>query len=265
MNKDGRLRAEAYYRQAGSWADEASAQLRRSRRTAWIVALVAMAIAVIEALTIWAMVPLRTVVPYTLLVDRNTGYVEALKPLEAGLLAPDKALTQSFLVQYVLAREGFDRATIRNDYRKVALWSGEPTRRRYLADMAATNPESPAVRLGARAIITARVRSVSTLQPGTALVRFETERTSDDRASDARSAAVRQYWVAVIRYRFSRKPMATEDRYVNPLGFEVLSYRRSPETLPAETLSAETPAPAPRDQSRPRAAMPVTEPADALR
>jgi type IV secretion system protein VirB8 len=227
MSDESLKPAERYFQQAGTWADTAMAQARRSQRVAWIVALAATLIAVIEALTIWAMTPLRTVVPYTLLVDRHTGHVEALQPLEVGLLAPDKALTQSFLVQYVLAREGFDRATIRDDYRKLALWSAEPARSQYLAEMASTNPNNPAARLGARATLAVQVRSVTGMKNNSALVRFETQIIDQDRA-----AATRQYWVAVIRYRYSTAPMATEDRYINPLGFQVLSYRRSPETLP---------------------------------
>jgi type IV secretion system protein VirB8 len=229
MNSEQRQRADDYYRRAGSWADDGMAQLRRSRQIAWIVAIIAVLVAVIEALSIWAMVPLRTVVPYTLLVDRHTGYVEAMKPLEAGLLAPDKALTQSFLVQYVLAREGFDRATIRDDYRKVALWSAEPARSQYVAGMATTNLDNPAARAGNRAVIAVRVRSVSALQQDSALVRFETQLVDQERP-----ATSRQYWVAVVRFRYSPEPMATEDRYINPLGFQVTSYRRSPETLPSE-------------------------------
>jgi type IV secretion system protein VirB8 len=39
-------------------------------------------------------------------------------------------------------------------------------------------------------------------------------------------------WVAVIRYRYSTAPMSVEDRYVNPLGFQVTSYRKDPEAVP---------------------------------
>jgi type IV secretion system protein VirB8 len=235
MNNDHRRAAERHYQAAGSWAEDALAGVRRSRRTAWIVAIVATGVAAIEALSIWAMLPLRTVVPYTLMVDRHTGYVAALRPLEAGLLVPDAALTQSFLVQYVLAREGYDRATIRQDYQKVALWSAEMARRQYVTAMAATNPASPVARLGAQARIDVQVRSVSPLGQDSALVRFETQI-----ADQERPVVTQQYWVALLRYRFSREPMATEDRFINPLGFQVLSYRRSPETLPSQTSPAGT-------------------------
>lgn len=224
----------AYYQAAQSWANNTLDAVQGSRRTAWIVALAATLVAVAEAFTILAMMPLRTVVPYTLLVDRHTGHVEALKPLEPGLLAPDRALTQSFLVQYVLAREGFDRATIRQDYRKVALWSAGPARERYLAAMALSNPDSPAARLGPRTMIEAEVRSVTGLSDRTALVRFETRILDRDRTT-----ATRQYWVATVRYRYSDAPMAIEDRYINPLGFQVLDYRRSPEALPQSLPASE--------------------------
>ena len=39
-------------------------------------------------------------------------------------------------------------------------------------------------------------------------------------------------WVAVIHYRFSTEPLSAEDRFINPLGFQVTRYHRSPEALP---------------------------------
>ncbi|WP_252407265.1 VirB8/TrbF family protein, partial [Escherichia coli] len=91
--------------------------LRGSQRTAWIVAGVACAIALMEAAALLALTPLKTVEPYTLLVDRQTGYVQALKPLDAQQVSANAALTQSFLVQYVIARESFDAAALQSNYR----------------------------------------------------------------------------------------------------------------------------------------------------
>ncbi|MGH8473221.1 MAG: type IV secretion system protein, partial [Gammaproteobacteria bacterium] len=41
-----------------------------------------------------------------------------------------------------------------------------------------------------------------------------------------------QYWVSVIGYGFSSAEMSEADRLLNPLGFQVTSYRRDAETLP---------------------------------
>src|SRR6185436_13049913 len=60
-----------------------------------------------------------------------------------------------------------------------------------------------------------------------AMVRFETRRRDVGGQVGPPSA-----WVAVIRYRYSGEPMSIEDRFVNPLGFEVLRYQRNAEALP---------------------------------
>jgi type IV secretion system protein VirB8 len=226
MRQESREALDAYYREAGSWAEDRQAELRGSRRIAWIVAGVAITIALFEALALLALTPLKTVEPYTLLVDRQTGYVQALKPLEPQQISGDAALTQSFLVQYVIARESFDYSTVQGNYRKVALWSQGDARRAYIAFMQISNPESPLSRLPRTTIVETRVKSVSPLGANAAMVRFETvRRDAGGRAQDPRA------WVSVIRYRYSGDPMSVEDRFVNPLGFEVTRYQRSAEAL----------------------------------
>ena len=166
-----------YYRDAASWSDDRAHEIASSRKLAWIVASVAAGIALLEAIALVLLVPLKTVVPYTLLVDRQTGYVQAVKPLERETIAPDTALVRSFLVQYVIAREGFDIDSLKDTYTKVALWSAGEARSRYVADMQSTNPVSPLATLPRRALIEVQVRSVSSLTADTALVRFSTIRT----------------------------------------------------------------------------------------
>ena len=129
-----------YLSSAESWAADKEKSDARVLRMALIGAGVLGIIALCEAIALIALTPLKTVVPYTLLVDRQTGYVEALKPLERQIVAPDTALTRSLLAQYVIAREGFDVDSLRDDYRKVALWSTGEARDRYVATMQASNP-----------------------------------------------------------------------------------------------------------------------------
>ncbi len=234
MKKTSRESLDAYYREAESWAGDRQDLLRASRRTAWIVATAAGTIAVCEAIALIVLMPLKTVEPYTLLVDRHTGFVEALKPLDANRIAPDKALTQSFLVQYVIARESFDIAELQANYRKATLWSADPAKADYVASVQVSNPASPLARYPRTTVVSTRVKSVSPLGGNSTLVRFDTQR--QDAGGHAQPV---QSWVAVIRYRFSGEPMTREDRFVNPLGFQVTGYRRD-----AEDVSPPEPAPA---------------------
>lgn len=233
MNDESRKSLDAYFEQAGSWNRDRLQAMRSSQRIAWWVAGGAALIAVLEAGALILLTPLKTVEPYTLLVDRTTGYVQALKPLDPGRIAPDTALTQSFLVQYVLAREGFDLPTANVNYRKVALLSADRARSSYLSQMQVSNPASPLVSLPRGSVIEARVKSISPVRSNVALVRFDTVRT--DPGGQAQPP---QPWIATVRYRWSGEPMKLEDRFVNPLGFQVTSYRRDPEALPLSDPSA---------------------------
>ena len=216
-----------YFDRAESWATDARISSLRSRRTSWTIAAVAVGIAALEALALAMLAPLKSVQPITLLVDRQTGFVQAIDPDTPRRVAADDLLTQSFLAQYVTAREGFDRATLPVDYRKVALLSAGTARQGYLAEMPATNPASPFRRLPSGSVIGVRVKSVSRLDPGTALVRFDTQQQSP-----GGGALLPQAWIATVRYAYSNAPMSLEDRLVNPLGFKVLSYRRNAEAPP---------------------------------
>lgn len=220
---------------ADSWGTSVTENLERSRRTAWIVTAIASAIALLLAIALIILLPLKTTVPYTLLVDRQTGYVEELAPLDEAVISPDAALTRSFLAQYVIARESLDAANLQRDYRKVALWSEGDARQRYIASMNASNPASPVAQLANGSTVRTEVKSISSLSNDSALVRFVTIRA--DRGGGAQAP---EHWAAIVNYDFSGAEMSADDRLLNPLGFQVTRYRRDQEAL-AETTAPRLP------------------------
>ena len=179
MKKASREALDAYYREAGSWASDKIGALRRSTRIAWIVASAAVVVAVSEAIALIVLMPLKTVEPYTLMVDRTTGFVQALKPLDPELLTPDRALVQSMLVQYVIARESFDIATLPTAYQKVGLWSADRARSDYLALMRPSNLDGPLALYPRSTVVETQIKSVSDLGAQSALVRFDTIRRDE--------------------------------------------------------------------------------------
>ena len=230
---------EQHYEAARSWAYDRDTALANSRRAAWIVASLATGVAVLEALALVALAPLKTVVPYTVMVDKTTGYSTVIDGTRPQVLKPQSVLTQSMLAQYVVARETFDITTIADQYRKVGLWSEGEARTEYLALMPLTNPQSPMNIYPRSALVTVTVDSVALIGPDTAQVRFVTDRRDGPTAASTRTA-----YVAQIRYRFAGEPLAMDDRLVNPLGFEIAHYRRDQEALPAPGQAALIIAPA---------------------
>ena len=211
---------------SSTWHKSVTDDLEQSQKRAWQVAAGAGALALLLAVALVILLPLKEREPYTLLVDRQTGNVEALAPMDGQDVTVDEALTRSFLVQYVNARESYSADTVQEDYRKVALWSDTEVRRNYASRMDADNPSSPLASLPRGTAIRTEVKSVSNLEKNKALVRFVTTRSS--RGGFPQSP---QHWVAIINYRFVAAEMSEADRFINPLGFQVTSYRRDAETV----------------------------------
>lgn len=222
--------------EATTWAGDGIAALRASLRTAWTIALAAIAIAVLEAAAILIMMPLKQAVPYTITVDRQTGYVETARGINRGTLSENDAVIESFVIQYVLARETFDASDLRENYRKVMLWSRGAARTAYERALARANPESPIVVFPATTILQVRIRSVSLLSQTSALVRFETIRHDAGAVMGEQRA-----YAAVMSFGFSEAPMRNGDRYLNPLGFQVIQYRRDAESTNAGSVRLDNP------------------------
>jgi type IV secretion system protein VirB8 len=227
---DIRPASETYYREAASWSADVHGALRASRQRAWWVAGVAATIALVQAIALVLLLPLKTVVPYTITVDRQTGAAQPARSVDIGALSGNEALIQSMLAQYVIARETLDAADLAANYRKVGLWSAGTARSDYLRSMDRSNPASVLTGADSATRIVTTIKSISLTAAGAALVRFATDRREGD------GPIARRDWAAVIGFGFSDGPLGVEDRLVNPLGFQVSRYRRDPETLTPQII-----------------------------
>ena len=68
----------------------------------------------------------------------------------------------------------------------------------------------------------------------TALVRFSTDEKSA-------TNVVTRNWVSLVRFRYSGAPMRNEWRFDNPLGFQVVEYRRDQESVPSPASAGAQP------------------------
>jgi type IV secretion system protein VirB8 len=215
-------RRSEYYAQARNWATQDAQSLRASRKTGWVIASILILICAAQAAAIALMLPLKEVVPYTILVDRQTGYIETVRGLKVGELPQDQAVTEAFIAQFVLARETIDAADFDTRYRQVVLWSADRAQQEFLA---LARPDHPAGLVAAHreGVVQATVKQIELLDRQSARVRFDLVRRTDD------AVEMREDWQAVLTFRYTGAPMRMEDRLVNPLGFQVTSYRRDRE------------------------------------
>ena len=217
---------EDYYAAAKSWSDGQASVTARETRIAWRIAAGASVIALLLALALAFLVPLKTVQPYVLTVDRQTGAVESATTVQSGRLSQNEAVIQAQLAGYVIARETFDATDLAEKYRRVQVMSSRPVAAAYVAQMAATNPESPLQSLNRGDTVSIKIRSVSLISEGAALVRY-----TATRSAQGGGASPPANFVAAISFGFNGRPLRQADRYDNPLGFQVTRYRRDAEGL----------------------------------
>ncbi|RVT90297.1 virB8 family protein [Sphingomonas crocodyli] len=217
---------ERYFAEARSWDQDRIRSAYRSRKLAWIVAGIAGTLATAAVAAVVALAPLKTVEPFVITVDRTTGATQVATAITGEKpLSYDEAVSKFFLAQYVRAREGWIPAAARENFNSVAILSDPNEQARWQRAFDATNPASPQTMFGARASAQVTVRSITFVNPKIAQVRF-TRMVQPDLGD-----AVSTNWIATISFSYSAAPMAEGDRFRNPLGFQVSSYRADPEAI----------------------------------
>jgi len=215
-----------YFDEAKSWNADRVRAAERSRRFAWIVAGAAGLIAAVSVAAVACLAPLKTVEPYVVRVDRATGDVDVLTALKSSRpITYDEAVTKHFLAQYVRARESWLAPAAEANFRQVSIMSTPAEQERWASAFAPSNPASPQVVYGATGEAQVSIRAISFVANGVANVRFH-------RTIQMGQQAVDSDWIATVAYVYTRAPMGEGDRLLNPLGFQVTSYRADPEVAP---------------------------------
>jgi type IV secretion system protein VirB8 len=221
-----------YYADGVTWEQDIARKNRNSRALAWIVASV-MSLAAVASLAILALlVPLKTYEPYMVVVDKTTGFVEVKRPMAEGPLSQDEAVTTFNIVRYIKARETYDPKALKDNFDLAQLLADGDAARELTELYSPANPKNPVKVFGTNTIVSVSIKSVTFPNNRTALVRFSTEQKSA-------AEIVTGNWVSLVRFRYTSTPMRNEFRFDNPLGFQVLEYRRDQETAPSpETVGA---------------------------
>jgi type IV secretion system protein VirB8 len=221
---EGRVDAR-YYAEGATWERDIARRNRNSRALAWIVAA-AMTVVAVTALGVLALlVPLKTYEPYMVVVDKTSGFVEVKRPMAEGPLTQDEAVTMFNVVRYIKARETYDPKALKDNFDLAQLLAAGDAARELTEIYSPANPSNPVKLYGTNTEVSVSIKSVTFPNNRTALVRFSTNEKSA-------TNIVTRNWVSLVRFRYTSVPMRNEWRFDNPLGFQVLEYRRDQESAP---------------------------------
>lgn len=161
--------------------------------------------------------------PYLLTINKQTGEVSQLK-MTRDQSSYGEEIDKYWLTQYINHRESYDYYSIQADYDAVGLMSDPQVINDYLKKF--SGPQSLDKVLGAKQTINVKIRSVMLDRPHkVATIRFETITRSTSNPDNAQH----QSWIAILGYQYEALTMNAQQRFINPLGFRITSYRVSTE------------------------------------
>jgi type IV secretion system protein VirB8 len=125
------------------WETDEIARARKSERTAWIVAATGMATALLACLAVALLTPLKSVEPFVVRVDKNTGATDIVTRVDEQTVTFNEALDKYFLARYVNYREEYSNAMAYPNYEAVSLMSAKNVGAAYYEKIRPNNPQSP--------------------------------------------------------------------------------------------------------------------------
>lgn len=228
----------AYFEAARGWDLDRAQAVARSAKRAWLVAGVAILLAVLALVAVAGLTPFKTVEPFVIRVDNSTGIVDVV-PVLAGRAEVPEAVTRYLVTQYVIKREGYVPALAESDYEQVGAWHSPQMNQAWAAAWNRNNPESPLNANADGTTVRVQVAAVTFLTPGSGRADLAQVRFLTARRVGGQGAEQVTHYVATLQYAYATPSKDDGLRAANPLGFKVLEYRREPEIVAAQGLPVE--------------------------
>jgi type IV secretion system protein VirB8 len=222
---------------------------RRSERRAWIVAWSAILMALILAGGYFFFLPLKEKVPYLVMADAYTGTSTVARLTgnfgEHGITTSE-ALNKSNIAHFIMARESYDYSQFgQRDWNTVHAMATPMVTSGYARLFTKTNPENPQTLFGKNKSIRVKILSLQLHDPaetgGTpkaATVRFQ--RSLYDKGAGVSTPLDSKIASLEFNYNPNLK-MDEPNRVLNPLGFQVTSYRVDNDYAASPPLESEFP------------------------
>lgn len=195
--------------------------VEKSERRAWNITKASCALTVISLIAIMLIMPLKTIEPYLIKVNENTGYTEMLTTIGTQQEPQNVAVDKFWIANYVRYREHYDWHTLQHDYNNTLLLSSPKVASTYAGLFEGKNALDK--RWGKK--VEARIKILNIipdLETNIATVRFSKTIQSVDETKPAKPVV----WIATLGYTYdTSKPLTMDQRLKNPLAFTITSYR----------------------------------------
>lgn len=230
--------AGEYTRAALSFQSSEAAIIRKSARNARLLAGVFGGFAALALLSNMLLMPLKTVQPYLVRVDNNSGYTDVVAPLNATTDS-SKAEDEYWLATYVRSRESYNWYSAKSMYSLIALMSyptvWKPYREFQLSDKGYTSvmAQSGQIQTQINGVVFLKTPDSSGVHADncckTAQVRLT--KTVLDRDGNPDPQHPPSVWLATVTFDYANPPPDRASQFLNPRGFGVRAYSLTQEVV----------------------------------
>lgn len=212
--------AKKYFQAAQDFEKAEIERVRKNAKLAWRLVFVSMGIVICAVLAVAMLTPLKTVQPFVIRVDNNTGLTDTVSVMKQRQDSYDEIVDKYFLKQYVQYRESYDWETIQTTFDATKLMSSPAVSAEFEKFYAGDNAPHKMLKNNRKVLV--KVQSVAFLG-NLAQVRFIKQSVPVGNALDQKSPPMKM--IATIAWEYQGGKMSEQDRLINPLGFKVKSYR----------------------------------------
>ncbi|MGA2024928.1 MAG: type IV secretion system protein [Steroidobacteraceae bacterium] len=228
-----------YFEEASGWDSDRQETLARTARVAWRVAGAGWICALMCAMALALLMPLKRVEPFVIRVDSSTGVID-VAPVYSGGAAMDETVSRYFLTHYVTVCERFNYATAESDYEECGAFHTTQRNQAWYALWNTHNPNSPLNLHRDGSLVRTQVQSVSFFKRASGVADLAQVRyiKSEQQAAGAPPHVTR--WIATVQFAYALPPRDPRLRRWNPLGFKIVEFGSEPEVSTESQTPSQT-------------------------
>jgi type IV secretion system protein VirB8 len=224
VGKKKKAGAKGALEEAKNWYADRYQFVVVQRNVLAIVTILALAGLGITTFAVARIADSKTFEPYVIEVESKTGITTLVDEQSVKKYVADEMVIRYFVNNYVVAREGYDITRYSYDYNKVVrLFSAPVIYSQFYTQINPDSPTSP-LKLGPGTARIVKVKSISFLEKKKVQVRIQVEQTG------APGQGWVQHYIITADFDFFPLELSPEDRYINPLGFQIIGYRKDLDT-----------------------------------
>lgn len=204
------------------WLYDTYLSAKQKANVAYIFAGIFGLIAILLAIALIFITPLKTSEPFLIYGDSSTGQFERIQKIADEPITQSEVDDRYWVGKYVTLREKFFYETAKDDFDNVSYLSSEEIAKEWSNFFhPAYNEESPVTVYGKKYTVNIFIKSITRRDTNVYQVRFKKTVTS----RDGKASTKDNHLIANVVFRYNNDEDLTESYLLlNPRGFQVIAY-----------------------------------------